>query len=370
MSGGDNGLSAHLRRRIALEGPLSVAAYMTEALTHPRFGYYATRDPLGAAGDFTTAPEISQTFGELIGLWLGECWHRLGAPKPFALVELGPGRGTLMQDALRATRIVPGFREAALVHLVETSPALRTVQRAVLGPANPVWLEDVARLPEMPALVVANELFDALPIHQLERGPSSWHERRIDWSDEYRFHFVRDPSPSPLAALVPPELGSAPEQTVVEVSPASVAYADALARHLGRYGGAALVVDYGPAESVAGPTFQAVRRHARADPLEAPGSADLTAHVDFVTLLRVGREAGAAGFGPVEQGRFLRRLGIEARLAVLAARAEPAVAAGLDAGVRRLIDPSGMGSLFKVIAFATPALGTPPGFEDEEETAP
>jgi NADH dehydrogenase [ubiquinone] 1 alpha subcomplex assembly factor 7 len=358
-----NALLDLLRRRIAVDGPLTVAQYMAEALGHPRHGYYITRDPLGAAGDFTTAPEISQVFGELVGLWCADQWQRMGAPDPVLLVELGPGRGTLMQDALRAIgRAAPGFRAALRLHLVETSPTLRAAQAARLAAADPVWLDRLADLPDGPALVVANEFFDALPIRQWQRGTGGWHERLVGWDETAgTLRWELSARADPGLALIPDAVRTAPEGSIAEACPAGLSHAAMLGRRLAQQGGAALVVDYGPARSAAGDSFQAMRHHTFVDPLAAPGEADLTAHVDFQALALAAAQAGAAAHGPVPQGAFLEALGLRARATQLK-RASPARAAEIDAAIERLAGPAQMGTLFKVLALTAPGLGTPAGF--------
>ena len=374
MSGDSDSLARLLARRILVEGPLSVAAFMGEALGHPRLGYYMRRDPFGLSGDFTTAPEISQMFGELIGLWCVDMWGRLGGPAPFRLVELGPGRGTLMQDALRAAALVPAFRAAAEVHLVETSPALRARQRATLGTLPVTWHDRLEEVPEGPALIIANEFFDALPIRQVQKTAHGWFERLVALDEpsgaadspegDPRFRFVLEAFGSSGARLVPAALRDAPEGSVVEVSPASQAVARLIGERLAAHPGAALVIDYGHAAGPAvGDTLQAVRRHAHAPVLEAPGEADLTAHVDFAAIAAAARGAGAASFGPVDQGAWLTRLGIVPRAAALKRAATPRQAADIDAALARLIDPTQMGTLFKVLALASPGSGAPAGFE-------
>ncbi|HEY0833073.1 MAG TPA: SAM-dependent methyltransferase [Azospirillum sp.] len=364
-------LARALARRIAHEGPITVAAFMAEALGHPRLGYYMRQDPFGTQGDFTTAPEISQMFGELIGLWCADTWQRLGMPAEINLVELGPGRGTLMADALRAASILPPFRDAIRVHMVETSPTLRARQKATLAGRDAAWHDRLEDVPEGPALVIANEFFDALPVRQIQKAPHGWTERLVDIDpdtpdgEEPRFRFVLEAFGSPGASLVPERLRDAQVGSVVEVSPASQAVARALGQRLTAQGGAALVIDYGYAHGPAvGDTVQAVRKHAYAPVLEAPGMADLTAHVDFASLAAAAREAGADAFGPVDQGDLLQRLGIEQRAAVLKRTASPRQAADIDTALARLIAPDQMGTLFKAIALTAPGLGAPAGFED------
>ncbi len=349
----------HLRRRIAVQGPLTVADYMADCLGHPEHGYYATRDPIGGDGDFTTAPEISQMFGELVGLWCAETWAAIGAPDPMALVELGPGRGTLMADAIRAAEVMPDFADAVRLHLVETSPVLRRRQAAALAETVATWHDDVTSIPPGPAIVIANEFLDALPIRQFQRSADGWHERRVDIDgDGLRFVLtaVAVPLfPSVLAAAADPG-------AIVEVCPAAIAIVDALARRLVADGGAVLIIDYGHAAGGVGETLQAVRRHAYADVLEAPGDTDLTAHVDFAAVARAAADVGADIHGSVAQGEFLRSLGIETRAATLAAGATEKQAADIETALKRLTDGRAMGELFKVMALTAPGQPPPPGF--------
>ena len=356
-------LAEHLRRRIAVQGPLTVAEYMADCLGHPRLGYYATKDPLGAAGDFITAPEISQMFGELIGLWCAEVWGAMGAPEPVILAELGPGRGSLMADVLRATRTVPAFAAAVRLHLVETSPALRQRQRRALDEAAPgaapAWHDDFSGVPEGPLLLAANEFFDALPVRQFERTAEGWRERLVDAGPD-GFRLVL--APGPAAPLIPQSLAGAPPGSVVEFCAAGIGLAHAIASRLARFGGAALIVDYGHGANAIGETLQAVKDHAYHGVLESPGEADLTAHVDFAALARAAAGGGARFFGPVPQGRFLESLGIGARAEALAADAAPDQAADIEAARRRLTGAEGMGTLFKAAAIQHPDLPVPPGF--------
>ena len=354
----------HLRRLIAHKGPLSLAEFMTEALWHPSEGYYARSDVLGRSGDYTTAPEISQMFGELLGLWAGSAWEAMGRPAAVRLVELGPGRGTLLADALRAARLVPGFLAAIELHLVEASPRLQATQAATLARYAPHWQAHFAAVPQGPFILLANEFFDALPILQLERTAAGWFERLVACDEvRERFRFVLARQAAPAARLLPAALVSAPLGSVAEISPAAISLVAMIAARLVAHGGAALLIDYGPAESQARATLQALRRHHPHDPLEAPGTADLTAHVDFAALARAAREAGAAVHGPIEQGTFLARLGITARAERLAAAATGAQPAAIRSGLRRLIDEREMGTLFKALALTDPQLPTLAGFE-------
>ena len=343
-------LSAELARLIRHIGPIPVSRFMAEANGH----YYTTRDPFGARGDFITAPDISQMFGELIGLWCAEVWGAIGQPARFTLAELGPGRGTLMADALRAAKVVPGFRDAAAVHLVETSPVLRERQGLTLADATPTWHDAIDTLPDGPLIVVANEFFDALPIRQFVRAATGWHERLVDVAADGTFQFV----------LAPQALADGPRQaaagSVLEICPAAQGIMQQLARRLMREDGAILVIDYGPPT---GDSLQAVRAHRRHAVLDAPGEADLTALVDFAALAAAAGSAGAQAWGPVPQGEFLRRLGIEQRAALLTAKASAAQASAIAAALQRLTDAAAMGTLFQASAVTRFGATPPPGFE-------
>jgi NADH dehydrogenase [ubiquinone] 1 alpha subcomplex assembly factor 7 len=352
-----------IARRIRVEGPLSLAGYMAMALHDRIDGYYARRQPIGADGDFVTAPEISQIFGELIGLWCAEMWRRLGHPDPVILAELGPGRGVLMTDLVRAAERVPGFRRALRLHLIEASAVLRAEQQKRLGDFAPVWVPGAADLPDGPLLIVANEFLDALPIRQYVRGAVHWSERLVALDDEDRFVFVDGPE-SPAAGLLIPreQRDSAPRGAVVEICPAALALASTLGARLAHQPGAALFIDYGYFPRAPGPTLGAFRRHQPVSVLDTTGSADLSAHVDFAAFAEAGRAGGAETHGPVPQGRFLGELGAGLRLTALRARATPTQRQALDSGVGRLLDPAGMGTLFKVITLFSPGLPAPPGF--------
>ena len=342
-------LPERLARAITLAGPIPLSQFMGAANAH----YYGTRDPLGARGDFTTAPEISQMFGELIGLWMADLWDRAGRPAA-RYVELGPGRGTLAADALRA------MARAGLeppVDLVETSPTLRAAQAERVPRAE--WhLDLVGVADDAPLLVVANEFFDALPIRQLVATAEGWRERLVACQDTLFLPVAGDRS---FDMIIPPHLRDAPPGSILETSPASVAVLRGLAGRLLAQGGAALIVDYGYEGPAIGDTLQAVRGHLYANPFEAPGEADLTAHVDFATLKQAAEAEGLVVHGPVTQGAFLRALGIDARTAALA-RATPARAEDLAADRDRLVAPEAMGDLFKAIALTAPGWPVPAGF--------
>jgi NADH dehydrogenase [ubiquinone] 1 alpha subcomplex assembly factor 7 len=364
-------LAAVLRRRIAESGSLSVADYMAEALGHPEHGYYATRDPLGAAGDFTTAPEISQVFGELIGAWCVEVWRAMGAPNPVRLVELGPGRGTLIADAGRTWRqVAPEFTLAARLHLVETSPVLRARQRAALAAAvtQPTWHATLAEVPEGPMILLANEFFDALPVRQYVRRGDGWRERLVGMAPTGgSFAFVDGVDPAGALEAsgedVRRPLSGVADGEILELCPAAEALAADIGTRLADHGGAAFIVDYGPAHSALGETLQAVRGHHYADPLAAPGQADLSHHVDFQRLRVAAERAGARAWGPIPQGLFLGRLGLAARAeALVAAAPSTSQAEAIREAVHRLVHPGRMGLLFKALAIAHPSLPAPPGF--------
>jgi NADH dehydrogenase [ubiquinone] 1 alpha subcomplex assembly factor 7 len=355
-----SGLETVLAEAIRREGPLSVARFIDLALNHPTCGYYRKRDPLGAHGDFVTAPELSQAFGEVIGAWLAQAWLELGAPAPVRLVELGPGRGTLLADALRATRSVPGFHRGVRLHLVETSERLRALQAARLAGFEASWHDRFAEVPPGPLLLVANEFFDALPAHQLVATARGWVERCVDLDPKGRLTFRLG---EPRAALAKPWPVAAPG-TVAEVSPARTELAHAIGRRIAHAGGVALVIEYGAwAEGPTGDTLQATRRHAPCDPLDAPGTADLTTHVEFRALAEAAAAGGAAVYGPVPQGAFLTRLGVHLRTAKLLDRASADQQRALRAALFRLTDAGAMGELFKVLVLAHPKAPAPPGFD-------
>jgi len=357
-------LEAEIRRRIAAAGPMPVGEYMALCLADPAHGYYTARDPFGGRGDFITAPEISQMFGEMIGLWMAAVWRQMGAPENVHIVELGPGRGTMMKDALRAAKVMPGFHEAVVVHLVEISPVLEAAQQRTLEPLGvPLyWHRALADVPHGAAIVVANEFFDALPVCQAVKTEDGWYERLVDLDASGQLAFTIAPEPLPhFGLLLAPAVRNAPDGSIFEWRTDTLAME--IGARLARDGGSALVIDYGHAESATGETLQAVGKHVYANPLVAPGNVDLTAHVDFQALGGAAEAMGAIGFGPLTQSQFLRRLGIVTRAAKL--KASAADAAAIDSALKRLISEgeAGMGTLFKAAAFAHPKLGVPPGFE-------
>ena len=358
-------LGERLAREIRRRGPIDMAELMTLALHHPTEGYYATKDPLGAAGDFTTAPEISQVFGELIGLALAQSWLDRGRPAPCHLIELGPGRGTLMADALRASATVPGFLGCIRLHLVETSPALKAHQLSILGEHGPIWHEDIQDLPEDgPLLIVANEFLDALPIHQYVRQSGRWLERCVGVDEQGALGLVAEPRPGLASSGLLP---AAPEGTVLELSPARDALVEELARRLARQGGLALLIDYGRMGPV-GDSLQAVQRHRKVDLLHEPGECDLSSHVDFAAVAAAVVRAGCPAYGLIDQALFLERLGLSTRRAKLMRNRSEAEVLVIEEAIDRLIDPLGMGELFKVLALGTGPV--PPGFLGQEGTDP
>lgn len=360
-------LMAALRRKIENEGPLTVADYMRICLTDPQHGYYTTRTPFGAEGDFTTAPEISQIFGEMLGLWCAQYWQAMGSAARCHMVELGPGRGTLMADMLRATRHVPGFHDALEVHLVDVSAALRTVQKQTLSHAHSRlhWHEVIPAL-DGPCLFIANEFFDALPIHQYQTTGSGFRERLVDWEDGLVWRWGETtsclPHPYPACDGQHIEKGK-----IVEACPEAQAILWQLTETIETYGGALLAVDYGYTQSPAfGDTLQAVKAHRYHDVLADPGTADLTAHVDMATLAQIARDAGLHA-AITTQGAFLQTLGGAVRLQQLSANAQDdAQRKRLAEGYTRLVAPEAMGELFKVLAVVPSGM---PTFGFTEETA-
>jgi NADH dehydrogenase [ubiquinone] 1 alpha subcomplex assembly factor 7 len=359
-------LAQEIAALIRDEGPITVERYMALCLGHPRLGYYMTRDPFGQAGDFTTAPEISQMFGELIGLWVAETWNAMGQPAGLALVEFGPGRGTLMADALRALRVLPALRDSLSVHLVETSPVLRGAQHQTLaGSGVPIaWHRSLAEVPQGPAIYLGNEFLDALPLRQFMRTPAGWHERLVGLGPggELAFGLAGQPVPGFADHGRPGE--------ILEVSAAALAVTRETAERLVSTGGAALLIDYGHLSSGLGDTLQALKNHAFADPIEDPGEADLTVHVDFAAIGRAAAAAGARVHGPVTQGAFLDALGISARAAALARNApEPGA---ITSALSRLVGTAEgqMGELFKVIGLSAPSLAALPALPSPQTLPP
>ena len=348
-------LRERLTAQIAQGGPITVAQYMTAALHDPESGYYATRPALGEAGDFVTAPLISQMFGELIGVWAASAWTLMGEPQAVRLVEIGPGDGTLMADVLRAARAAPGFLEAADLWLVETSGPLKAAQQARLDD-QARWAGSLAEVPDgAPILVIANELLDCLPARQFVRTAIGWAEQLVGLDADGRLAFTLNPIPT--AGLLP----DAPEGSVYEQSAAQAALGAELGARLVRDGGAALLVDYGRAEPGFGDTLQALRRHLKVDPLAGPGEADLTVHADFPAVMASARREGAEA-AILTQADFLARMGVGLRAEALV-RGRPDRAPMIGRQLNRLVAADQMGELFKACCLFSPGW-TPPAFED------
>ena len=347
-------LGAIFRRLIANTGPISVAHYMGESNAR----YYSAKDPLGAAGDFVTAPEISQMFGELIGLWLADMWINSGREEPVHYVELGPGRGTLAADALRAMK---RYGLEPSIHFVEGSTALKDVQLATVPGAQ--WHHDLSTLPPYgPILLVANEFLDALPVRQLVMTGEGWRERMVvPEGAENSGRFVCIAGSQPMDAAVPEARRAAVDGTIIETCPGAAATVYEVAGRLIEQGGTALFIDYGHDALRDGSTLQAVRNHLKVDPFTGPGEADLTAHVDFATLVPIAQSRGCKWLGTLPQGRFLRNLGIDARAQTLA-QAAPQHAQAIEAAKERLVGEGQMGLLFKVMGLASPSWPGGAGF--------
>ncbi len=368
-----NALETLLREMIETEGPMPLESFMGFALSHPQHGYYMTREPFGAAGDFVTAPEISQMFGELLGLWSAQYWAAMGSPKTLRLLELGPGRGVLMQDFLRASAAVPAFRAALDVHLVETSGRLAQVQRARLAPegVSVTWHHDLDSVPAGPTIAIANEFFDALPVRHYEKTMRGWCERGVGIDATGQLAIAPFETPEKSLQL------DAQEGAILEIGAFGQQIMTALAARLALQGGAGLIIDYGHTRTQFGETLQAVRGHASVNPLHDPGESDITAHVDFDALARAARAGGAQTFGPVTQGNFLLRLGVVERTEALMRNANAQQGAELESALLRLVSKqgvvdtplgkiNGMGALFKVLAVTQEGLPQPAGFADDE----
>ena len=355
-------LRDRLAREIALTGPMTVADYVTRCLHDPQAGYYATRPSIGATGDFITAPMISQMFGELIGLWAVELWERLGAPERVRLVEVGPGDGTLMADALRAARLAPEFLRAVDLVLIEPSPPLREAQARMLAVSDvhPRWVSPLDRIEtDAPVILIANEVLDCLPARQFVKTEDGWAERCVGVTDEGGLTFGLK---AITGGFKRPAFEVEPGQTV-EISDQQAMFGREAAALVKAASGAALLIDYGRARPEAGDTLQALRRHQKVDPLDAPGEADLTQWADFPTVLEAAVHAGADVTGTMGQGEFLERLGIEPRADRLK-EGRPDAAPIIDRQLARLTADDQMGTLFKVCAIFSPRSLVVPGFED------
>ena len=348
-------LAEKLAAQIRLSGPITVADFMAACLADPEYGYYMQGDPFGRAGDFITAPEISQIFGELVGLWTIGVWEMMGSPDPFVLAELGPGRGTLMADMLRTGRVKPSFLKAASVHLVEMSPRLKAVQQAALASSGHAvqWHARIDDIPRAPTIFVANEFFDAMPVRQFQWQDGAWAERVIGLSDDNELTIGLSPVSQRPAGI------TLPDGAIVEASPTGKAVMTLIGERIARDHGAALIIDYGSDKPGIGDTLQAVRRHKYESPFAMPGEADVTAHVDFATLARTASETGIEPRPVVTQGEFLVRLGLVERAQVLGRDQDTKTRDGIASAIERLAGPKAMGTLFKVLAVASPGLKLP-----------
>jgi NADH dehydrogenase [ubiquinone] 1 alpha subcomplex assembly factor 7 len=356
-------LARKIATRLACDGPISVHDYIEACLYDSECGYYRTKAAIGQGGDFVTAPEISQVFGELIGLWAGEVWRYMGEPAPIRLVELGPGRGTLMADAIRALKVVPGFLSGATVHLVETSKTLQDSQRAALAqaPVRISWHDEFEDVPDGPAILIANEFFDCLPVQQFvfDGSGGSWRERVVGLDgDGFRLAagaIVEAPPEFDAAAAIEIEDGA-----ILERRPAVGGIIDAFAA---RSPLAALIIDYGYSRLSIGDTVQAVKSHRFAGLFHAPGESDVTAHVDFLQLKQAAKRAKMKTFGPMPMGEWLLRLGLEARVRQLLGHSSEEEANEMRGRVARLVDPAQMGAVFKVLALTNGIAMPPPPFD-------
>ena len=360
----DTPLAKKLKTEISAHGPLSIARFMDACLADPTHGYYRTRDPLGAGGDFITAPEISQIFGELIGLWCVEVWRSMGSPAPLQLVELGPGRGTLMADAMRASAVVPGFEKAACLHLVETSPVLRQAQQDRLAAYSPHWHETIDDVTPGATLVIANEFLDALPIRQLVRRSDKWFERCVGTDNNDALAYCERDYPCVDQDLIPAETAKiSGEGAIAEIRPDAATLIETLGARATTHPLVALFVDYGHARSAPGDTFQAISSHGYANPLDSPGECDLTAHVDFHQLAETAAATGLRAHGPLSQRDFLLNLGLAQRCEQLVKNVDDETARAVARGAERLVDAGAMGMLFKVLALGSKGTTAPPPFE-------
>jgi SAM-dependent MidA family methyltransferase len=358
-----NALAQRIAGLIAVQGPITVAQFTTIAMHDREYGYYATRNPIGAEGDFVTAPEISQMFGELLGLWCVQTWHDQGKPSRARLIELGPGRGTLMADALRSAKIAPGFLASIEVMLVESNPELRKIQKATLKDVQTplVWSESYdSALLDRPTLLLANEFFDAMPVRQLVHTEKSWGERMVGLDAAGELAFVLSPVPASLA--LPADRGAAPIGGVYEFSDAASALAQSIAHGIASHGGAALIVDYGYGGPGFGETLQAIADHRATSLLAAPGEADISASVDFAALAAAAKTDAVSIYGPIGQGEFLVELGILERADTLKRGRGSDRGSSVDFDLNRLIAPDEMGELFKVLAIMPVNAPPPAGF--------
>lgn len=361
-------LESILTQMIRQEGPVSMARFMQEALSHPTYGYYQVRDPFGVAGDFITAPEVSQVFGELMGIWCAVTWQQMGSPDELILVEMGPGRGTLMKDLLRGTRHIPGFHRALSVHLIETSPHLTKMQQQELKGAHDLditWHTTFETVPPKRMLFVANELFDALPIYQYIKTAQGWQEKHIGLAAENNaLEEVILPAVPIMQVTLEKTYLDAKDGSVVELCPAGQRLIQEISNHLATHGGAALIVDYGYGEVSFRSTLQAVKSHQYHPLLKDIGQADITAHVNFGALKQYAKASGVNAYGPITQSELLSALGIETRMQMLLEKVGGIQKQELLTGIKRLIHPEQMGELFKAIALTEKTMPAPIGFDE------
>lgn len=353
-------LKDYITNHIATHGPMDVGQFMSVALCHPEHGYYMKQDPFGKEGDFTTAPEISQMFGEVIGAWIADLWLQMGKPAPFGLVECGPGRGTLMADIMRATSGVEGFHAACIIHLIEISPTLKAIQNTTLKEYEPNWHQSLGAVPtSYPLIILGNEFFDALPFRQLVKTPDGWSERVVTGE----MTFGLRPAGPELTAQIPEHIRGAQEGSIFELSPTRSAAMENIASLLQDAGGAGLFIDYGYETAATGDSFQALKAHGSVSVLEYIGDADLTSHVNFDALTQAAKSSGLAVQPITTQGTFLRAIGIEARAQYLMKQANDNQRADIESALKRLCDPAEMGELFKVFSVSYGQNIKPAGFD-------
>ncbi|MDC0074181.1 SAM-dependent methyltransferase [Alphaproteobacteria bacterium] len=350
-------LADHIKKIIRVNGPISVAHYMSETTLNPNFGYYISEHPIGSTGDFITAPEISQMFGEIIGLWFGNIWLEMKKPKDFNFIELGPGKGTLMSDALRALNIIPNIIPSANIHLVEISEVLKNNQKTILSNYNVKWHNHISQIPNKLSYFIANEFFDSLPIHQFELTSLGWAERYISINQEEEFCFVKG-NISNLDALTKLKL---PVGSIVEISPSTISLIEEIGKILKTYNGVCLLIDYGDSASSNVSTLQGIRNHKKYNILKEQGKIDISAHVDFKSISKIAKKNGLSVYGPTQQGKFLTNLGIIERSRSLI-KNSPKKEEIINNQLNRLIDETQMGKLFKVMALYSGSLFDIPGF--------
>lgn len=353
-------LEQYLKDAILQTGPISMAEFMQVALSHPEYGYYKTREPFGLQGDFTTSPEISQMFGELIGIWCVDIWYKMGSPKDIQLVEIGPGRGTLMADLLRITRHIPGFHDSISVSMVETSQRLCDVQRKKIGNTHPRihWAQNLSDVAQKPLILMCNELFDALPVHQYVKQNDKWHEKMLGVNKSGELEFMLSP-----CAFNPSANDETKDGSVIEICPLAEVIMQEISGRVREYGGAALIIDYGYVKSEYKNTVSALSKHMHHDLLKNIGEADISAHVDFFALGKVAVNNDVEAYGAISQGEFLRNLGIEVRAEKLKENASEKQKADINSALERLVKngEKQMGELFKVLALASDGIA-PEGF--------